>query len=406
MKILLVNKFLYPKGGDAISTINTGRLLKVKGHEVFFWGMSHPQNPDYSTKDYFVDYVDYDRPAGLRMKLKTASDILYSFEAKRKIRRLLQDIKPDIVHLNNFAHQLSPSILDAIKEKNIPTVMTMRDYKLVCPAYSMLREGKPCELCKNGAYYHCFSNRCTKGSRAKSLVNTLEMYLHHNLLHSYDKIDVLISPSEFLKNKCHQMGLKREIIHLPNFVQIEDYQPTFEWTEKAITYVGRLSVEKGVHTLIEAVKGVELRLKIIGDGPLRSELEAKVKNENIDNVVFLGYRAGEDLKREITKSMACVLPSECYENNPRSVIESFALGKPVIGARIGGIPELVRDGETGWTFEAGNVLDLRRAIQSLLCDSGKLPLLGKNARTFVEKYFNSERHYERLLNIYLQLKKS
>jgi glycosyltransferase involved in cell wall biosynthesis len=401
MKILLINKFLYPKGGDAISTINTGRLLEAKGHQVFFWGMNHPQNREYPTKKYFVDHVDYDRPAGLRQRLKTAADILYSFEAKRKLRALLKEIRPDIVHLNNFAHQLSPSILDAIKEFDIPTVMTMRDYKLVCPAYSMLLDGKPCERCKDGNYYHCFQNRCTKGSRAKSLINTAEMYLHHKILHIYDKLDLLISPSRFLKDKCNEMGLNREIVHLPNFVAVQDYEPQYEWNEKALAYVGRLSVEKGVQTLIEAVKGLPINLKIIGDGPLRTELEAKVCDEKIDNVAFLGYRTGDELKNEIKSSMAGVLTSECYENNPRSVIEAFALGKPVIGARIGGIPELVRDNETGWTFESGNVADLRAKIETLLQATPEtLVKMGRTARKDVENHFNPEHHYENLMMIY------
>ena len=406
MKILLVNKFLFPKGGDAISTLTTGKLLEEKGHKVFFWGMAHPQNPVYSTEKYFVDHVDYDRPVGMRLKLKTGMNILYSLEAKRKIHALLKEIRPDVVHLNNFAHQLSPSVLDAIKKYDIATVMTMRDYKLVCPAYSMLLNGKPCERCKNGKYFQCFQNRCTKGSRAKSLINTIEMYLHHRILHIYDKLDGLISPSQFLRNKCHEMGLKREIVHLPNFVLIQDYQPQYEWNEKAITYVGRLSVEKGVHTLIESVKGLDIRLKIIGDGPLRGELEAKVQDEHIDNVDFLGYRTGDGLQGEIKNSMAGILTSECYENNPRSVIEAFALGKPVIGARIGGIPELVRDGETGWTFESGNAADLRTKIETLLTTPQETILeMGKTARNDVETHFNPDTHYEKLMAIYTILKK-
>jgi glycosyltransferase involved in cell wall biosynthesis len=403
MKILLINKFLYPRGGDAICTLDTGKLLRAHGHEVVFWGMDHPDNPDYPHKDLFVDNIDFQNGGGAKKQLVTAMNILYSFEAKHKVQKLIETMRPDVVHLNNFAHQISPSVLDAIKRFNIPVVMTMHDYKLVCPAYSMLLDGKPCERCKNGKYYHCFLNRCTKGSRAKSLINTIEMYLHHQILHIYDKLDMLISPSRFLRDKCHEMGLKREIVHLPNFVPVVDCQPQYEWTEKAITYVGRLSVEKGVHTLIEAMKGLDIRLKIIGEGPLRTELEAKVRNEKIDNVTFLGYRTGDELKNEIKNSIAGVLSSECYENNPRSVIEAFALGKPVIGARIGGIPELVRDNETGWTFEAGNAADLRAKIEILLATPNEtIVKMGKTARADIEQHFNPDVHYEKLMAIYTQ----
>lgn len=404
MKILLINKFLYPRGGDAICTLATGELLRAHGHEVIFWGMDHPENPEYPHKDLFVDNIDFQHSGGVKKQLTAALNILYSLEAKKKIRALLERERPDVVHLNNFAHQISPSILDAIKQFNIPTVMTMHDYKLVCPAYSMTLNGQPCDQCRDGRYIQCFRNRCTKGSRAKSLINTVEMYLHHKILHIYDKLNVLISPSRFLKDRCHEMGLKREIVHLPNFVPVEDYRPQYEWNEKAITYVGRLSVEKGIRTLVQAMKGLDVRLKVIGDGPLREELDAHVRAEKIDNVVFLGYRSGEDLRNEMRDSMACVLPSECYENNPRSVIEAFALGKPVIGARIGGIPELVRDNETGWTFEAGHAGDLREKIQTLLhTDSETIMTMGRTARKEAEERFSAEKHYEGLMAIYTKL---
>jgi len=295
MKILLINKFLYPKGGDAICTIETGRLLRDHGHEVIFWGMDHPENPEYPHKDLFVNNIDFQNGGGVKKQLTAAMNILYSFEAKRKIKKIIERVKPDVVHLNNFAHQISPSVLDVIKRFDIPCVMTMHDYKLVCPAYTMTLSGLPCHQCQNGRYYHCTRNKCTKGSFAKSAINTLEMYLHHKILHIYDKIDVLISPSKFLKERCSEMGLNREIVHLPNFVSVQYYEPQYEWKDNAITYVGRLSAEKGVHTLIEAMKGLNLQLKIIGDGPMRTELEAKVQDEHIANVIFLGYRTGNDL---------------------------------------------------------------------------------------------------------------
>ena len=153
MKVLLINKFLYPKGGDAISTLTTGDLLSKKGHDVVYWGMQHPSNPDYPYKEYFVPYVDYNKPQGIVQKFKAAANILYSFQAKDKIEEFLKTFKPDVIHLNNFAHQISPSILNAFHKNNIPTVMTLRDYKLVCPVYTMLSHSKTCEKCKGGRYY-------------------------------------------------------------------------------------------------------------------------------------------------------------------------------------------------------------------------------------------------------------
>ena len=400
MKILLINKFLYPKGGDAIVVLATGKLLSEKGHRVFFWGMGHPMNPEYPYSEYFVDNIEYEGRLSQKQKMSNALKILYSFEAKKKIKKLLVQESFDIIHLHNFAHQISPSILDVFKKHNIPVVMTMHDYKLVCPSYSMLQDGKPCERCKGGRYYWCFLRKCTKNSHLKSLVNTVEMYLHHRIMHIYDSIDVFISPSKFLKEKLKEMGFKHKIGYLPNFIYPGEFTPQYENKERSICYLGRLSYEKGIPTLIEAMRGSDIKLKIIGDGPLRERLWAKSKSEKVNNVEFLGYKTGEELKNEIRNSMAVVLPSEWYENNPRTVLEAFALGKPVIGARIGGIPELVKDGETGYTFEAGNVEDLRSKILMLTMSPNKIIHMGKNARRFVEEYFNSEKHYQELMKIY------
>ncbi len=400
MKILLVNKFLYPKGGDAISTLATGRLLAQKGHEVYYWGMAAPENPEYPHREYFVSTIDYNKKMGLRQQLREALNILYSMEAKRKMEALLKKVRPDIVHLNNFAHQISPSILDVFYRHGIPSVMTMRDYKLVCPVYTMLSEGKPCERCKDGRYYHCFLRRCTKGSMLKSLVNTIEMYLHHRIMHIYDKIDTFISPSRFMMEKVKEMGFRGRLVHLPNFVYTTEFKPRYRWDEESIVYAGRLSYEKGIATLIEACRSIGVRLKIIGDGPMKEELEERVRTRGIRNVEFLGYRKGEELKEEIRRCMFVVLPSEWYENNPRIVIEAFALGKPVVGARIGGIPELVKDGQTGYTFKAGDPEELRVKIESLLRDRDSMITMGRKAREWVEKELNPERHYKELMEIY------
>ncbi len=400
MKILLINKFLYPKGGAEISTLTTGRILEENGHDVIYWGMAHPRNPPYPFQDYFVSQTDYDSKSGLRSKASAALNILYSFEAKEKMTQLLEKNKPDIVHLNNFAHQISPSILNVIKDHHIPVVMSMHDYKMVCPSYSMLAASLPCERCRDGRYYQCALNRCTKNSVAKSLINVFEMYLHHRVLHIYDKIDLYISPSRFLKNKVEEMGMKDEVAYLPNCVDVSGFKPGFEWREKSIVYLGRLSHEKGLETLIDAIKHIDIKLKIIGDGPLKEQLERKIRIGAIQNVDFLGYRTGQDLHNEIRNSMFLVIPTICYENNPLTVIEAFALGKPVLGARIGGIPELVRDWETGLCFQSGNVTDLKEKLTLLLEHKSLLEKMGKTARNYVEQHLNSDSYYKQLMNIY------
>lgn len=400
MKILLVNKFLYPKGGADISFFETAKLLENQGHKVIFFSMRHPNNLSSPYSEYFVSKVDFNESGSTLAKIKAMGRIFYSFEAKRKIERLIEDEQPDIVHLNNIYHQISPSILDIFAKYKMPTVMTLHDYKLICPAYLMLARGKICEKCKEKKYYWCFLKKCTKNSYLKSLLNTLEMYLHHKILHIYDLIDIFISPSMFLKGKLKEMGFQKEIVYIPNFTDTKDYLPGHNSNEKTICYFGRLSREKGLFTLIDAVKGLDAILKIIGEGPLEESLELKVESEKVDNVEFLGYKKGEGLKEEIRKSMFVVLPSECYENNPRTVIEAFALGKPVIGSRIGGIPELVQDEKTGFTFEPGNAEDLRDKTKYLMSYPEKISEMGRNARKFVEKELNPEKHYKQLMKVY------
>ena len=400
MKILLINKFLYPKGGDAISTLNTGKLLSDRGHRVYYWGMRHPQNAYNENEKYLLNYTDYDKKNGLKQTLKQSINILYSFEAKSKIIQLIKKDKPDIVHLNNFAHQISPSILDVFTKYGIPSVMTMHDYKLVCPVYSLYVRGRVCEKCSRKKFINCFLNKCSKNSYLKSLINTAEMYLHHSILHIYDKINLFISPSKFLKNKLYELGFRGNIVYLPNFVNSEEFIPQYQFYEKTFCYIGRLLSEKGLLTLIKAMAGLNIELKIIGDGPIKNMLENRVKDLKLRNIRFLGFKSGNELKGEIAMSMAVVIPSEWYENNPRSALEAFALGKPVIGARIGGIPELVIDNFNGLTFEPGNHMDLREKILYLISNSSKIPEMGKNSRKFVTNNFNSSSHYNKLIEIY------
>lgn len=400
MKVLLVNKFLYPRGGDAVCTFDTGRLLAHNGHDVSYWGMAHPSNPPLRHNDLFADYLDLSRPSGFYQRLRTARTILYSRKAMFKIDEFIQRERPDIVHLNNFAHQISPSILRVLHRHKIPAVMTLHDYKLVCASYLLLAHGSLCDACANGRYHKCLQKRCVKGSLSKSLLNTLEMYLHHMGLHIYDIIRLFISPSHFLKEKIHEMGFHREIAVLPHFVDLDDYEPFFGSDEESLVFFGRLSSEKGLMTLLKATEEMSVQLKIIGEGPLRTTLENEIAKKKIRNVVFLGHRTGRALYGEVRKAMCVVVPSEWYENNPRTILEAFALGKPVIGSRIGGIPELIRNGETGWTFCTGDAYDLRRKILYCLAHRNELRKVGERAHRVVLEKHSPHVHYEQLMSIY------
>ncbi len=379
---------------------DTVKLLEEHNHSSVFFSMQHPENLPCLTSEYFVSYADLNASKGPVDKIKIAARILYSLESKKRIESLIKNERPDIAHLHNIHHQISPSILHSFKKFNIPVVMTLHDYKMSCPAYSMLDDGKVCEACKGAKYYCCFLKTCVKNSKAKSLLNTIEMYLHHKILHIYDLVDVFISPSEFLKNKLEEMGFRGNIRHVSNFVNLDDFPPRYNCEENSFVYFGRLSKEKGLFILIEAVKNLDIKLKIIGEGPIEESLKSEVRTQKSDNIDFLGYKSGEELKNEIRKSMFVVLPSECYENNPRSIIEAFALGKPVIGSRIGGIPELVRDYVTGLLFEPGNPDDLRRCISYLKSNPDKIVEMGKNGRNLIEKEYNPDAYYQKLIALY------
>jgi glycosyltransferase involved in cell wall biosynthesis len=401
MRVLLVNKYFFQKGGAESVFFATADLLKKKGHDVRFFSMAHENNYPSDDGRYFVSKVDYE-VGGVRDKARAAVRLLYSFEAKRKLRELLADARPDIAHLHNTYHQISPSILHVLKEFRIPVVMTLHDYKMVCGSYSMLSHGRICEKCKNGRYYHCLLEKCTKDSRLRSLLNVCEMYLHHRVLNIYDLVDCFVSPSKFLMNELVAMGFRRKTRHLPNFIDVWDPPGSRKGREEPIVvYFGRLSGEKGLSTLITAMKEIEGKtLHIVGDGPQRAELENRIAKEGITNVKLLGFKTGDALKGEIGRSMFGVIPSECFENNPMSVLELFSMGKPAIGSRIGGIPELIGDGERGLLCEPGDPHDLRGKIVSLLEDAEGLRRMGKNAKEYVERELNPEVHYKGLLEVY------
>ena len=358
MKILLANKFYYPRGGDCIYTIELERLLKSKGHEVSIFSMQHPSNLNSEYTSYFPSQIDFNKRS-----LKSLISLLIrpfgSPEVERNFTRLIVNFKPDIVHLNNIHSQLSPVIAMIAHEHRIPVVWTLHDYKLVCPAYLLLSGGKPCEACLDKKW-SVVSKKCIKDNLLASFVAYLEARHWHS--EKLNRItDKFISPSNFLKGKMVLGGLdhsKIEVIH--NFLRTSGLPEPSNTGGDYYCYIGRLSSEKGIATLLKAASALpEYKLKVIGTGPLESDLISNNKRENIE---FLGYKTGNELKNLLSGSRFMVIPSEVYENNPLTVIESLCAGTPVLGSDIGGIPELIKPGLNGMLFEAGNVMDLQKNI--------------------------------------------
>lgn len=401
MRILLVNKFFYHKGGAETYFFALAEGLQALGHEVAFFSMQHPKNePSYWSK-YFVSEKDYNGKISAFRQVKEAGSLIYSFEARAKFDALLREFKPDIIHLNNVHRQLTLSILDApyLKEHHVPVVYTAHDYILLCPAYTMVNgRGEICDACLDKHFIHATKNVCVKGSRAKSALATLEaefLKFHH----SYDKIDLIIAPSQFMKSKLDEGGFASKTITMQNFLtdsqmamgarvaNTHKFEDAQAGARPYFLFFGRLSKEKGILTLVKAFlraaglgksagaesgagAGDEVLpgtwdLHIVGDGPEREAIERLIASagpQAESRIHLLGYKSGEDLQREVGNARFSVLSSEWRENMPYSGLESLAAQTPIIGANIGGIPELVEEGKTGFTFESGNIADLRDGL--------------------------------------------
>lgn len=401
MKILMVNKFFYIKGGSETYYFSLKRLLEEKGHTVIDFSMKDDRNFPSDYSKYFVDNIDYNASGGVIKKAQSAVKIVYSIEARKKFEQLVLDTNPDIVHLHIFQHQLSPSILDIIKKYNLPTVYTAHDLKMLCLNYKMMHNGHICEECKGKKYYKCLKNRCVKDSFSKSFVNVVEGYFHQ-WRHSYDAIDKIITPSAYYKNKFENFGIdSKRIVHIPNFldnVQNNKVDKKCDY-EQYYLYFGRLSEEKGILTLLRAFKTINTNLYIVGTGPLRKAIDEFVSSNRLRNVKVLGFISGQSLKDIIGNSKAVILPSEWYENGPYSAIEALQMSRPIIGANIGGIPELIEN--NGYLFESGKYLELAFKIQKMdSLTTVEYEKFKYNSYKLFLKNYTKENHYNKLIQVY------
>jgi len=399
MKVLAVNKYYYKKGGSETYYFDLNDLLKKNHHQIIPFSMKDDKNFNCEYDDFFIHNIDYGSNS-FSTKVKNAVKIIYSLEAKKNIEKLIKSVNPDIAHLHIFQHQLSPSIIHGIKKTGIPIVNTVHDLKVICPNYKMMSNNSICEKCKGGKYYNCFLSKCVKNSRAASLVSTCEAYFH-SLLKSYSMVDMFICPSNFYRNKFIEFGIpENKTIHIPNFIDVYKYDPSYD-NEDYFMYFGRLSEEKGLKTLLKAMKSVKRsKLVIVGTGPIELEMANLIRIYNLDNVEMVGFKNGNELLDIIKNSMFSIIPSEWYENGPLSVLEAMAMGKPVIGADIGGIPELIDNKNTGLVFETGNEESLSEKINFLL-DNPKVAVeMGVNSRKKVEAEYNQSEHYNRILQLY------
>lgn len=405
MKILNINKFYYRKGGSEAYYFALADLLRENNHEVIPFSMKDNKNYETKYSKYFIENISYEN-MGIKEKAINGAKLIYSFEAKKKVKNIVNDNNPDIAHLHIFQHQLSPSILKEIKKNGTYVVNTVHDLKVICPNYKMLNDGEICEKCKSDKFINCFKSKCIKGSTVNSMLNTIEAYTHR-ILKSYDYVDKFICPSEFYMNKFIEFGIPKEkVVHIPNFVDVSKFNPNYEH-EDYFVYFGRLSEEKGINTLIKSMKYVnKSKLIIVGTGPIEKELKEFVVKENIKNVEFVGFKTGNELENIIKQSRFIVIPSEWYENAPMSIIEAMAYGKAVLGSNIGGIPEFIEDNHTGMIFKTKDEIDLANKINYLIDQENQTIEMGKNARIRTEKLYDKTVHYEKIMDLYNQVMNS
>jgi len=354
-------------------------------------------------EEYFVDGVDY-FDKSIFAKITSVKRFVYSKEAKNKLEQLIQKEKPDIAHLHIFYGRLTLSILPVLKKYKIPAVMTLHEYKLLCPVYNMLdNKGNICEKCANGSYYHCIIRKCNRNNLSYSFVAALECYIR-DYFFAYEKfIAKFIAVSKFVANKHlqYKTNLKDKIDTIYNFINFKDIIPSYS-TGDYYLYFGRLSMEKGILTLLNAWRNFpDLKLKIVGDGTLKEEIIRYIQENNMHHAELLGYRTGEVLNDIIQNAHFIISPSECYETFGLSIVESFALGRPVIASNIGAFPELVQNQINGFLFESKDVHSLVKAVNlAEALSEGQYIEMSKNARKFAERNFNSHDHYLKLMDVY------
>lgn len=390
MKILLANKFYYRRGGDCIYTINLEQLLKQHGHKVAVFAMDYSDNIKTDWGKYFPSEIKFKFGFGI---VEATRRPFGTKEVSSKFNKLLKDFKPDVVHLNNIHSQLSPVIAEIAHRYGIKVVWTIHDYKLLCPRYDCLRNGN--EVC-----YACFDDKhnvlrykCMKNSIIASMLSYYEANKwSRERIESFT--DVYVCPSKFMANMMKKGKFEaRKLVALNNFIDVGKCKRDDYDRKNYYCYIGRLSGEKGVATLINAANSLPYKLIVIGDGPLRQKMESISTANNIE---FVGKKDWDEIKKLVGNARFIVVPSECNENNPLSIIESLCLGTPVLGANIGGIPELIDECLNGMLFESRNIENLRCKIEEMWNASFQYAKIAKVSQA----RYNAEKYYDEIMKIY------
>lgn len=401
MKIVLANKYFYPRGGDCLYTLRLMSLLRDNGHTVIPFGMNHPQNIRTEYDKYFVSYIDYNeelKKRGIFNAIKVASRAVVNFGAAKAISLLIEDNRPDLIHLQNIHHQLTPSVVLAAAQFNIPVVWTLHDFILNCPNDNFFRGNGICTRCAAGNNIHAVLNKCKKDSLGASFLAALECTVYHRA-RLVDYVSKFICPSHFMAEILVESGTPpAKVAVIPNFMPVSD---TGEVGGEYFLFAGRLNIEKGVEILLAAFKEFDKgKLLIAGDGPNLQSLLRMAKTLKLNNVEFLGYQPPAKIRSLLAGCRASIVSSIIFENLPYAVMETMMAGKTVIASRIGGIPEMIEHDINGLLFESGNSSQLARMLNLVWADKSLAQRLGIAAREKAISAYSSDKHYSKLLQIY------
>lgn len=399
MRILMINKFLYPRGGSESYMLYLADYLKKVGHDVEFFGMYDEKNTVGNAAGLYTQNMDFHTDGIGRFMYPFK--IIYSFEAKRKIMKVIDRFKPDIVHMNNINFQLTPSVIHGIKKKKIPIVQTVHDYQMICPNHLLynFNTHTPCEKCVGGSYVSCIKNRCIHGSKAKSIIGAVEAKFY-DIFKIYKNVDLFVCPSEFLENKLlsarsYYKG-KTKTIH--NYIDKEKFKNTSQKEEHYIAYVGRLSKEKGIENIRDAAKLLpEYTFMVAGSGPDEAILK------NIPNVKIAGFLTGDKLFEFVSKAKVLLLPSVCYENCPLSILEAQCMGVPVVTMNSGGMAELVKDGVTGTLVNKPTPEEIALKLKETVENEDYYRILKKNCENEKNNILGVKEYADILIHEYERL---
>jgi glycosyltransferase involved in cell wall biosynthesis len=398
VRILHVNKYLYRRGGAESYMQGVADLQRQAGHEVAFFGMDHPDNDPQPYAAHFPPYVELEPPPPSALgKVTGFGRMVWSTSARRGIDAVAAEFRPDVVHLHNVYHHLSPSILGPLARRRVPVVMTLHDYKLACPTYRFVDHGQLCQACLGGHFSQAVRRRCKDGSLASSAAMAAELTIH-TIGRVYRHVQVFVCPSRFITGRMAAAGVFPDRLRwIPHFVPAAPDRRT-DGARTAVVFAGRLSAEKGVDTLIEAIGRIEgpAHLDVAGEGPDRDRLEELARRRAADRVRFHGRLGATALDSLLDGAAAVAVPSRWYENQPMIVLEALGRGVPVVGTGLGGTPELVRHGTDGLLVPPDDPVALAGALSTLLADPARAQNMGRAGRERALREFSPEVHLRRL----------